>query len=124
MNFSIKSRLFILFILAQTIIASVISAVTPSTIYETEGFQTGQQSTFISAECMFKLPVGFKEGDGIQCGYLTVPEEHANPNGPTLKLAVVIIKRRTSDTKSRSFGYGARWTWRLNYRNLRSDAAF
>ncbi len=37
------------------------------------------------------------EGRDVQCGYLSVPLRHTNPNGPKIKLAVTIIKS-TSDS--------------------------
>lgn len=43
----------------------------------------------------FQLPGGAREGENVDCGWLIVPEEHARPDGPTLRLAVVII--RTQD---------------------------
>lgn len=48
--------------------------------------------TFSRDDCMFELPAGALEGENVECGWLTVPEEHANPNGPTIRLAVAIIK--------------------------------
>ncbi len=36
------------------------------------------------------------EGRDVECGYLSVPLRHTNPNGPQIKLAVAIIKS-TSD---------------------------
>ncbi len=78
-----------------------------------------QPPAFDPADCMFKLPAGIKNGDGVQCGYLTVPEDRSKPAGPTIKLAVAIIKRSASRSKSGPAGYGTRWTWRLNHRNLR-----
>lgn len=47
---------------------------------------------FAPAACPFTLPPGITEGKDIVCGYVTVPEEHAQPAGATLRLAVVIIK--------------------------------
>lgn len=32
--------------------------------------------------------------DGLRCGYVTVPAEHAKPTGPTIKLAVVVLPAR------------------------------
>ena len=32
----------------------------------------------------------------VQCGYVVVPEDHANPNGPTIRLAVGILKNQSS----------------------------
>jgi len=47
--------------------------------------------------CMFELPAGALEGENVECGWLTVPEEHANPAGPTIRLAVVIVKSADAD---------------------------
>ncbi|HWQ11375.1 MAG TPA: alpha/beta hydrolase, partial [Roseiflexaceae bacterium] len=49
-------------------------------------------SAFQPAACMFELPAEAHEGEDIECGYLTVPEEHAHPEGPTIRLAVAIVK--------------------------------
>ncbi len=40
---------------------------------------------------MFDLPFGTVP-DTVECGYLTVPEQHARPTGPTIRLAVAIIR--------------------------------
>lgn len=47
---------------------------------------------FESAACPFDVPVEAVEGEDITCGYVTVPEEHANPNGKTIRLAVAVIR--------------------------------
>lgn len=47
---------------------------------------------FTPDDCMFELPAGALEGENVECGWLTVPEEHANPDGPTIRLAVAIVK--------------------------------
>ncbi|PID85958.1 MAG: hypothetical protein CSB13_05305 [Chloroflexi bacterium] len=55
------------------------------------------QETFVfePAECMFP---GMKELGlsaeklGFECGYVTVPEEHANPDGPTIRIPVGILR--------------------------------
>ena len=38
-------------------------------------------------ECWFEVPAG----EVIDCGYLTVPADHAAPLGPTLRLAVAVV---------------------------------
>lgn len=54
------------------------------------------QPSFTPADCMFQiLPGGLVEGVTVECGYITVPEEYANPDGPTIQLAVAIL--RSSD---------------------------
>jgi len=57
--------------------------------------QTEQQGAFEPGACMFQLPAGVNDGDEIRCGYLTVPENHAAPDGRTIRLAVAIIKARS-----------------------------
>jgi pimeloyl-ACP methyl ester carboxylesterase len=53
-----------------------------------------QIPTFNRTPCMFEVSAGVVIGPDVQCGYLTVLEEHANSNGPTIQLAVVIIKSK------------------------------
>ncbi len=48
-------------------------------------------ATFEAAPCPVEVPDGLVEGKDIKCGYLTVPEEHANPGGPTIQLAVAVL---------------------------------
>lgn len=52
---------------------------------------------FRSARCMFELPDGAVEGRDVECGYLTVPERHGQPDGPTIELAVAIIKSQSAN---------------------------
>jgi pimeloyl-ACP methyl ester carboxylesterase len=52
----------------------------------------GRAGTFEKAPCPLELPESVVEGQDIVCGYVTVPEEHANPDGGTIRLAVAIIK--------------------------------
>lgn len=50
---------------------------------------------FETAECMFEVPfISFVKPKmlGFECGYVTVPEQHAQPDGPTLRLPVAILR--------------------------------
>lgn len=58
-----------------------------------------QSNAFQTAPCMFELPAGVVEGTDVVCGYLTVPAEHANPDGPTIQLAVAILKSPEPNSK-------------------------
>jgi pimeloyl-ACP methyl ester carboxylesterase len=49
---------------------------------------TGRLGIFEPAPCPIAAPEGVVEGKDILCGYVTVPERHAKPNGATLRLAV------------------------------------
>ncbi len=54
---------------------------------------------FDVAPCMFTLPDGHTEGKTVVCGYLTVPEVHANPAGPRIRLAIAILKATAAKTQ-------------------------
>ncbi len=49
-------------------------------------------SAFQTTSCPFKLAAAVVEGRDVRCGYLTVPEDHSRPQGPTIRLAVAIFK--------------------------------
>jgi len=48
-------------------------------------------ASFEEALCPFGLPPGQVEGDTVDCGYLTVPENRTNAQSPTIRLAVAIF---------------------------------
>lgn len=48
-------------------------------------------ATFEEAACPFDLPAGQVEGQSIECGYLLVPEDRADPDSPSIRLAVAIV---------------------------------
>lgn len=49
---------------------------------------------FEPAPCDPELMIGAVEGQDIICGFVVVPETYDNPDGPTIRLAVAIIKSR------------------------------
>ncbi len=49
-------------------------------------------AAFEEAPCPFDLPQGLGEGEDVECGYLVVPEDRADPGGPTVRLAVAIFR--------------------------------
>ncbi|MBE2221107.1 MAG: alpha/beta fold hydrolase [Anaerolineae bacterium] len=62
-----------------------------------EGARAQEPFTFEPSDCMFS---GIEAGAmsmsadslGFECGYVTVPEEHANPDGPTIRIPVAILR--------------------------------
>lgn len=48
----------------------------------------------------FEPPAGLVEGQDIECGIVTVPEQHDHPEGPTIELGVVILKSLNPDAPS------------------------
>jgi len=49
-------------------------------------------SAFHEAHCPFPLGVALVEGQNVRCGFLSVPEDWSQPQGPSIRLAVAIFK--------------------------------
>lgn len=49
-------------------------------------------SSFESSPCPFTVPEVVTEGEDVVCGWVSVPEEHAHPQGKTIRLRVAVIK--------------------------------
>jgi hypothetical protein len=47
---------------------------------------------FEDLPCPLPLPEGLTEGKDIVCGYVTVPEDHADPDSEAIQLAVAILR--------------------------------
>jgi pimeloyl-ACP methyl ester carboxylesterase len=83
-----QKLLFLLLVLLVLTTASPASADTPPLA------QQQRTAAFEPAECTFEFPlVKFLSPArvGFKCGYVTVPEQHSQPNGPTIRLAVTIL---------------------------------
>ncbi len=48
--------------------------------------------TFAGTTCPVALPAGVRDGVEVRCGYVTVPERHARPEGKTIQLAVAVVQ--------------------------------
>ncbi|NDJ74925.1 MAG: alpha/beta hydrolase [Chloroflexi bacterium] len=55
------------------------------------GAQADEIGTFEPVPCWMELPPPAVDGEDIVCGYVTVPESHADPAGPTIRLAVAVL---------------------------------
>jgi pimeloyl-ACP methyl ester carboxylesterase len=73
----------------------IISAVQPMPARAVASAQ--RTDAFRSARCMFDLPAGAVESRDVECGYLAVPERYGQPEGPTIELAVAIIKSHAAN---------------------------
>ena len=80
--------------LVGVLIAALGLSTLPVGARETVHAQAGTPQ-YEQAACMFTLPAGMVEGRDITCGYLTVPERYEDPQGPTIRLAVAIIKSKS-----------------------------
>lgn len=54
--------------------------------------QAAQVPRFEPGDCSFHIPGNVEEGVDASCGYLVVSERHDQPDGPTLRLALLILK--------------------------------
>ncbi len=54
--------------------------------------QSQPTAAFEPAECWFEPSLAFLPNQEFECGYVTVPERHADPEGPTIKLPVAILR--------------------------------
>jgi pimeloyl-ACP methyl ester carboxylesterase len=54
---------------------------------------------FILAACRFVLPENVQQGEQVDCGYLTVPEQRADPDTRLIRLAVAIFHPPGGATK-------------------------
>ena len=52
-------------------------------------------ATFEHAPCPFNVPEG--QEDKVDCGFVVVPEDHNNPDGPSIRLAVVVVKDQSDE---------------------------
>ncbi len=66
--------------------APVSTTAPTSTAASTSAVANGKN--YEKTDCWFKAPVG----RDVECGWLTVPEDHAKPDGKTIKLAVARFK--------------------------------
>jgi pimeloyl-ACP methyl ester carboxylesterase len=53
-------------------------------------------SAFQVSHCPFALDATLVEGKNVTCGFLVVPEDRSQPQGPTIRLAVAIFKTPSS----------------------------
>lgn len=74
----------------------------PGIQYETTGYgaEAAQAAAaytprYEPTECKYPVP----EGDTVECGYLIVPEDRSQPDGPTIRLHVVNFKSKSETPK-------------------------
>jgi len=49
--------------------------------------------TFEEGPCPFAVP----EDAAVECGFIVVPEDHSHPDGPTIRLAVAVVKDHSDE---------------------------
>ena len=86
----------------MTLLASLIMLATAPITVAAEPPLQQPTAAFEPAECMFEFPFfSFipPESNGYQCGYVTVPEQHRDPNGPAIRLPVAILEARSENPR-------------------------
>ncbi|MCE7985206.1 MAG: alpha/beta fold hydrolase [Caldilinea sp. CFX5] len=88
------NRLLTIFVLAALIFSACqpIQAPAPSA---PPAEAKGYTPRYESAACKYPIP----EGDKVECGYLTVPEDRSKPDGPMIRLYVVNFKSKSDNPK-------------------------
>jgi pimeloyl-ACP methyl ester carboxylesterase len=84
------------FLIAALVLPVIVVACDDGTT-SPEGSGVQPPGTFEEALCPLELPASVLEGRDVVCGYVTVPEEHARPDGSTIRLAVAVIKSTSDD---------------------------
>lgn len=62
----------------------------------TEPFAPRESLHFDTSACPYTLPVGYTQGTTVDCGFVTVPQRHGTPDGPTIRLAVARFRSLSS----------------------------
>lgn len=92
--FSLVMILAVLFSAAPTVLAAPTpSAPAPSSL----AAPLTQGIGFTPGPCSFEQTTDMAMGMVLECGWLTVPEEYENPDGPTIQLAVAIIRSQAEN---------------------------
>ena len=89
----ISKKCFV-YILGAAFVATFFLLVTSS------GIATAQEvGAFEPADCWFDKPIPFVPGPEYECGYVTVPERHENPDSPVIQLPVAISRAPVETAK-------------------------
>ncbi len=107
-NFSLRSYIIVLTVLAMLLGTAACGenvtpttepvttptevAVVPTAITDSES-TTVPAAMFIETDCPFEVPVDAV----VECGFVVVPEDHDDPVGPTVRIAVAVIKDQSED---------------------------
>lgn len=54
---------------------------------------------FEPADCWFEKPLPIFPGPEFECGYVTVPQRHENPDGPVIKIPVAVSRSESENRK-------------------------
>jgi len=79
---------------------TLVAAFTPATTGPALTNVDGELPRLEPTRCAFELPPDAVEGVNASCAYLVVPVRHSDLEGAVLRLAVLILKARSSNPQS------------------------
>src|SRR5215216_1968670 len=80
-----------LFLFLFLLLGSACQPVMPPSASVLPAQESGETPRYEAADCQYAFP----EGETIECGYLVVPEDRSQPDGPTIRLHVVNFKSKS-----------------------------
>jgi hypothetical protein len=86
------NRTFTILILAVLLVCAC-QPIQPSTQSAAPPEAKGYTPRYEPADCIYPIP----EGEQMECGYLVVPEDRSQPDGPTIRVQVVNFKSRSAN---------------------------
>lgn len=82
------------------LIATLLVAALPGVPLSAPVAAADDSPRFESNKCPFRLASGQTDGQTVDCGFVVVPQEHAKPDGPTIRLAVARFHTTRPDPPS------------------------
>lgn len=83
------------FVIALSLTVFVLLLVSSAPLYAVEA----DGSNFEPTDCWFEKPIPLLPGPNFQCGYVTVPERHENPDGPAIRIPVAIARAQSDNAR-------------------------
>jgi len=91
----LASVFLVIAVVLLTVLSQILAhntTVTKTTITIGSAQPVAPTAAFRAASCPFQLGAGMVDGQGVKCGYVTVPENRQKPDGVKVQLAVTIFK--------------------------------
>ncbi|MGI8854465.1 MAG: alpha/beta fold hydrolase [Thermomicrobiales bacterium] len=80
------------------VIVVLVSAALPSVLLTASVAAADSLPRFEAGACPFRLASSQTVGKTVDCGFVVVPEQHAKPDGPTIRLAVARFRSTKADS--------------------------
>ena len=93
------ARLYVFGIVA--LLAALVGGLLPAWPAAAHPPSQRRSAAFRPVDCtqLVELPLGIDPGSSFECGYVTVPERHSQPDGPSIELGVAILKSNSPNPR-------------------------